>query len=153
MTDVKVHALAPEHLPFFIPQADGSDPLFSFIAVFSIVMVLIVGAVYFSLHALPEQMAHRAGHTQMQVVGILAILALFTHNNVFWVVALLIAAFKMPDFLTPMRSIANSLETMQGAGAYAGPAPGADRPDTSQDRASATDTNADPELTSEKEEL
>jgi hypothetical protein len=109
----EIHPLAPEHLPFFIPGVDGSDPLFSFMAIFTVVLVLLAGAFYFTLHALPEQMAHQSGHTQMQVVGILAILAMFTHNNAFWIVALLLAAFKMPDFLTPIKSIASSLETMR----------------------------------------
>jgi len=113
LTPSEIHPMAPEHLPVFIPAVDGSDPLFSFLAIFGIVMILIIGAMYFSLHALPEHMAHEAGHTQMQVVGILALLALFTHNNIFWVVALLLAAFKMPDFLSPIQSIAKSLETMR----------------------------------------
>jgi len=115
LTPTDVHPMAPEHLPIFIPAVDGSDPLFTFLAVFGIFMILIVGAMYFSLHALPEHMAHETGHTQMQVVGILALLALFTHNNIFWVVALLIAAFKMPDFLSPLESIAKSLETMRNS--------------------------------------
>jgi hypothetical protein len=113
LSQADIHPMAPEHLPMFIPAADGSDPLFSFIAIFTIVMILLMGALYFTLHALPEQMAHQSGHTQMQVVGILAILAMFTHNNAFWIVALLLAAFKMPDFLTPIKSIARSLETMR----------------------------------------
>jgi hypothetical protein len=44
------------------------------------------------------------------VVEILALLALFTHNNLFWVAAILIAAFRVPDFLTPLNSIAESLK-------------------------------------------
>lgn len=119
MSQSEIHPMAPEHLPVFIPAADGSDPLFSFIAIFTIVMILLIGALYFTLHALPEQMAHTSGHTQMQVVGILALLALFTHNNAFWVLALLMAAFKMPDFLTPIKSIAASLETMRDPNAPA----------------------------------
>ena len=39
----------------------------------------------------------------------LALLALFTHNNIFWIAALLIAAFRMPDFLSPLQSMAASL--------------------------------------------
>ena len=119
MTQVEIHPMAPEHLPIYIPAADGSDPLLTFMAFFTIAMILIVGALYFTLHALPEQMAHSSGHTQMQVVGILCLLALFTHNNIFWIVAVLLAALKMPDFLTPLKSIATSLETMRKSDAVA----------------------------------
>jgi len=78
-----------------------------------IAMILGLGAFYFTLHSLPEKMAHEANSTQLQVVGILTLLALFTHNNIFWVIAILLAAFRMPDFLTPIRSIADSLKAIK----------------------------------------
>ena len=40
---------------------------------------------------------------------VLALLALFTHNNVIWVAALIMALLKLPDFLTPINSISESL--------------------------------------------
>ena len=43
---------------------------------------------------------------------VLALLALFTHNNVFWVAALILALLKLPDFLTPINSIAESLKKL-----------------------------------------
>lgn len=130
MTDTEIHPLAPEHLPFFIPGADGSDPLFMFMAIFTVVAVVGIGALYFTLHAIPEQMAHDSGHTQMQVVAVLALLALFTHNNVFWILALLIAAFRIPDFLTPLRSIAGSLEGLTTIASTAQTPPPSDTEDT-----------------------
>ncbi|MDU9002832.1 hypothetical protein QO231_03060 [Sedimentitalea todarodis] len=102
--------MAPAYLPPFIAGPDGSDPLFTFMTVFAIGLVLMIGVLYLTLHAMPERMAHESNHSQMQVVGILALLALFTHNNLFWVVAILVATFRMPDFLTPLNSIAASLE-------------------------------------------
>lgn len=113
MENPKIHALAPEHIPGFLASAEGSDPLFTFVAVFLLATILGIGALYFTLHALPEHMAHESNSTQFQVVGILALLALFTHNNLFWVAALLLAAFHIPDFLSPLRSIADSLEAMR----------------------------------------
>jgi hypothetical protein len=104
-----LHPMAKGHIPSYLPGADGSDPLFVAIAVFTILLIIGIGGLYFRLHALPEQMAHHGNHTQFQVVGILALLALFTHNNIFWVAALLLAAFRMPDFLAPLESIADSL--------------------------------------------
>ena len=103
------HAMATGHIPGFLSGPDGSDPLFTGMVVFTILLVLVIGTFYFKLHAIPEHMAHADNHAQMQVIGILALLALFTHNNMFWVIALLVAAFRMPDFLSPLQSIANSL--------------------------------------------
>ncbi len=43
---------------------------------------------------------------------VLALLALFTHNNVFWVAALILALLKLPDFLTPINSLSESLKKL-----------------------------------------
>jgi len=43
---------------------------------------------------------------------VLALLALFTHNNVFWVAALILALLKLPDFVTPLNSISESLKKL-----------------------------------------
>lgn len=114
MTSPEINPMAPAHLPPYIAAADGSDFLFTFMAVFTVAVVLLIGVLYLTLHAMPERMAHESNHSQLQVVGILALLALFTHNNLFWVAAILIAAFRMPDFLTPLNSIAASLEAATG---------------------------------------
>ena len=106
------HAMATGHIPGFLPGPDGSDPMFTGMVVVTILLVLVIGSFYFKLHAIPEHMAHSDNHAQMQVIGILALLALFTHNNMFWVIALLVAAFRMPDFLSPLQSIAGSLESL-----------------------------------------
>lgn len=113
MSAPSAHPMATGHVPAFLPGPDGSDPLFTFMAIFTILLILGIGALYLTLHALPEKMAHSDNHAQFQVIGILALLALFTHNNIFWVAALLLAAFRMPDFLTPLRSIAESLDVLK----------------------------------------
>ena len=63
---------------------------------------------------LPEHMAHRTNKVQLQFVAVLALIALLTHNNVFWIAALLLALIELPDFSTPMNSIALSLERLSG---------------------------------------
>ncbi|MEW2912431.1 hypothetical protein [Leisingera sp. JC11] len=113
MSASNAHPMASGHVPAYLPGPDGSDPLFTFMAVTTILLILGIGALYLTLHAIPEKMAHTDNHTQFQVIGILALLALFTHNNLFWVAALLLAAFRMPDFLTPIQSIAASLEELK----------------------------------------
>jgi len=104
------HSLAPHHLPVFLPGADGSDILFTVTVVMIVLMILGFGIFYFTLHALPEKIAHGTSSTQFQLIGVLALLALFTHNNLFWVAALLLATMKLPDYSTPLNSISRSLE-------------------------------------------
>jgi len=107
-----IHPLAPHSLPPFVGAADGSDPLFSAIIFIVILAVLGVGVFYLKLHAMPEQLAHKHGNTQSQLIMVLALLALFTHNNIFWVAALILALLKLPDFLTPINSISESLKKL-----------------------------------------
>jgi len=105
-----IHAAPPHHLPAFITAPGETDVLFVVIVSLLIAIVLAVGNLYFRLHALPERMAHGAQSAQLQLVGVLALLAMFTHNNLFWVAALLLAAFRIPDFSTPLNAIARALE-------------------------------------------
>ena len=108
----ELHPLAPHTLPPFVGAADGSDPLFSAIIFIVILAVLGMGVFYLKLHAIPEQLAHKHGNTQSQLIMVLALLALFTHNNIFWVAALILALLKLPDFLTPINSISESLKKL-----------------------------------------
>ncbi len=109
-----MHPMAPEHLPYFIPGADGSDPMFTNAIFFVVIGVFLVGVLYLYLHSIPERMAHRTHRTQMQIVAMLALIALLTHQNIFWIAALLLAATQLPDFLTPITSGARSLASLAG---------------------------------------
>jgi len=105
-----LHAEAPHHLPFFITAPSDSDSLMVATGLFVLAAVVGVGVLYFKLHALPEQMAHRGQKVQFELVAVLALLALFTHNHTFWVAGLLLALLPLPDFTTPLRTMARSLE-------------------------------------------
>lgn len=109
-----IHPAAIEHLPVFITAPGQTDWLFSGVVVFLLAMILIVGNFYFRLHALPEQMAHRGKKVQMEIVAVLALISLFTHNHIFWIAGLLLALIDFPDFSSPMISIAQSLEKLSG---------------------------------------
>jgi len=111
MTDT-ANPLAPHHLPWFITAPGGTDYLFIGMTVLIIVALLGIGNLYFQLHALPERRAHRANVFQMEIVAVLALLALFTHQHIFWIAALLLALIEFPDFTTPINSIAQSLEKL-----------------------------------------
>jgi hypothetical protein len=88
-------------------------------AIFVLLAVIGIGVFYLKLHSLPEQMAHRGQKVQFQIVAVLGLLALFTHNHAFWVAGLLLALVPLPDFTTPLSSIAGSLDRIA---ANAGPA-------------------------------
>ncbi len=119
--DASVHPVATDHLPIFITPPGSTDVLFNAMAVFLVVVLLLVGNFYLRLHSLPEQMAHGASKVQLQLVGVLGLLALFTHNHLFWVAALLIALVPVPDFSRPIFSMAESLERIAGGPKLAPP--------------------------------
>ena len=106
----QTHPAASGHLPAFITGPGQTDVLFVVTIVLLIAIVLLIGNFYLRLHALPEQMAHRTKKVQMEIVAVLALIALFTHNHLFWIAALLLAFVEIPDFSTPIASMARSLE-------------------------------------------
>jgi hypothetical protein len=105
---------APHYLPSFITVPGASDWLMTVMAFFLLAVILSVGLLYLKLHALPEHMAHRTNKVQLQFVAVLCLIALFTHNHVFWIAGLLLAMIELPDFSTPANSIALSLERLSG---------------------------------------
>jgi len=106
--------MTTEHVPGYLAGAT-SDPLMIVMAVILVVVILVAGVMYFKLHAVPEHIAHGKNHTQVQLIAILTILALFTHNNIFWIAALVLAVVEFPDFVSPLKSIAKSLEKIAKA--------------------------------------
>ncbi len=112
MTAADLHPMATGHIPRYVVAADGSDYLFSAMVVFFVIIVVLIGVGYLTLHSVPEKMAHENNHPQFQLVGILALLALFTHNGLFWIAAILVAGFQFPDFATPMKNIADAIRSL-----------------------------------------
>jgi hypothetical protein len=114
--------MAPHNLPFFITAPGTTDGLMVGTGIFLIAAVFGVGILYWRLHSLPERMAHKTQKLQFEIVAVLGLVSLFTHNHLFWIAGLLIALIDIPDFGTPLRSIAGSVERIA-------------------DSSSATDTN------------
>ncbi|QFI70217.1 hypothetical protein [Sinorhizobium alkalisoli] len=104
-----LHPAAIAHVPAFITAPGETDVLMNVMIVFVLLLVLLVGVLYLRLHALPEHMAHGASKVQLQLVAVLSLIALFTHNHLFWIAALLLALIEFPDFSTPVSSMADSL--------------------------------------------
>lgn len=126
-SDVAATALNPkatDHLAWFITAPGQSDGLMAAMAILLVVLVFGAGLLYLHLHALPEHLASNTRKLQMDLVAVLAILALFTHQNLFWVAALMLAMVELPDYTTPLTSIARSMDRL--AAKADPPAPQAD---------------------------
>lgn len=99
-------------MPSFAPLADGSDFLLTFMIVSLTLSVLGIGLLFFRIHTLPERMAHNSKKIQFELVSVLGLLALFTHQHAFWVAGLLLAFIDLPDITTPLRRAVTALETL-----------------------------------------
>jgi hypothetical protein len=109
-----LHPATPHHLPSFITAPDETDVLMIVVGIILIGAILAVGNFYLHLHTMPERMAHKSQKLQFEIVAVLGLLALFTHNHLFWVIGLFLAMIDLPDFGTPLRSIAGSVEKIAG---------------------------------------
>ena len=111
---VEAHPIATEHLPSFITAPGETDWLMVIMAVILGVSVLGFGILFLRLHTLPERMAHRGHKLQFEIVAVLGLIALFTHQHIFWLIGLMLAMIDLPDFGTPLNRIAGSAEKMAG---------------------------------------
>jgi hypothetical protein len=120
---MKTHPNAPHHLPSFITEPGQTDYWMIGVGVFLIIAVLMVGVIFLRLHSLPERMAHKGHKLQFEIVAVLCLLALFTHQHIFWVAALLLAFIEIPDFGGSFNRMAGSLEKIAGQPSSPGIAP------------------------------
>lgn len=144
MADV-THPAAIEHLPTFITSPGQTDYLLAGVVIFLVLVVLVIGNLYFQLHAVPERMAHRTNKMQMEIIAVLALISLFTHNHLFWIAGLLLAFIEFPDFSTPLYSIAQSLAKLSGreAKSTGDPALISEEPAVQAQRPSNSDTSGE----------
>ena len=108
-------AVPIDDLPFFITGPGGTDVLFMLVSIALVLVVLGFGVLYFTVQAWPDRLAKGANKVQLQIVGILGLLSLLTFNNAFWVAALLLAAIRIPDIVTPLWAISRSLSRQTAA--------------------------------------
>jgi hypothetical protein len=102
--------MTPHHLPFYMAKPGETDVLMIVMGIFLVLAVLGVGNIYLRLHSLPERMAHKGQKLQFEIVAVLGLISLFTHIHIFWIAGLLLALIDLPDFSTPLTSIAGSVE-------------------------------------------
>ena len=103
-----IHPAASGHLPSFITAPGETDVLMVVMGIILVLFAFMIGVLYFRLHALPERFAHNK--VQFQIVCVLALFAMFTHKNIFWIAGLLLALIDFPDFSGLFRRIAESTE-------------------------------------------
>ena len=106
--------IATTHVPFFITAPGDTDVLFNVTLVFVVACIILTGVVFLTIHSLPERMAHKSKKILLDLIALLCLLALLTHEHLFWFIAIVLAFIDIPDFLTPVNRIARSVETMAG---------------------------------------
>lgn len=109
-----IHPTAIHHLPPFVTAPGETDILFNVVVIFMILAIFALGTFYLRLHSLPETMAHKSHKVQYELVAVLGLISLLTHNNIFWIAALILALIDLPDFSSPLAAIARSLERIAG---------------------------------------
>lgn len=109
---VSPNPIATTHMPFFITAPGETDVLFNVTLVFLVVCIILTGVVFLTIHSLPERMAHKSKKILLDLIALLCLLALLTHEHLFWFAAIVLAFIDIPDFLTPVNRIASSVESM-----------------------------------------
>ncbi|NOD49464.1 MULTISPECIES: hypothetical protein [unclassified Ruegeria] len=94
---------AMARLPFWVTPPGETDGFLIVVGILLVVVLLGFGALYFTVQAIPDRMAAGAHKVQMQLVGVLGLISLFTLNNAFWIAAILIAAVPLHEIL-PLKS-------------------------------------------------
>ena len=108
----EMNPLAPHTLPWFVTAPGATDMLYVVTTIIVIIAVVMLGVFFFWLHSLPERMGHKK--LQFEIVAVLGLISLFTHMHVFWIIGLLLAVVDLPDFIGPIRRIANAAEKIAG---------------------------------------
>lgn len=119
---VSPNPIATTHMPFFVTSPGETDVLFNITLWFVVACIVLTGVVFLTIHSLPERMAHKSKKVLLDLIALLCLLALLTHNHFFWFVAIVLAFIDIPDFLTPVNRIANSMESIAGQEAGEKPA-------------------------------
>jgi len=109
---ISQHAAAPHFLPWFVTAPGETDVLYVITTVVVVVSVLLLGVFFFWLHSLPERLGHKK--LQFEFVAVLGLISLFTHMHIFWIIGLLLALIDLPDLMSPLRRIADSVEKLAG---------------------------------------
>ncbi|MCA0928286.1 hypothetical protein [Ruegeria profundi] len=101
--DASIPDEALARLPFWVTPPGETDGFLITVGILLVLILLGFGALYFTIQAIPDRMAAGAHKVQMQVVGVLGLISLFTLNNAFWIAAILIAAVPLHEIFPLQR--------------------------------------------------
>lgn len=73
------------HAPWFVAGPGQTDALLILMAVFLVLIVFMFGVLMLRLHHLPEHIAQKEQKVLFQLVATLGLLAMFIHENLFWI--------------------------------------------------------------------
>ena len=120
----QLHPAATHHLPFFITAPGETDVVLNITLWFVVACIILTGVIFLTIHSLPERMAHNSKKILLDLIALLCLLALLTHEHLFWFIAIILAFIDIPDFLTPVNSIAKSMKSLAAQEASVEPADG-----------------------------
>jgi hypothetical protein len=109
-----LHPAASHHMPMFITAPGDTDVLMVAMALVLVLATLGFGLIFLRLHTLPERIAHKSKKLQFEIVAVLGLISLFTHEHLFWVIGLILALIDIPDFGGMLGRIAGSVESIAG---------------------------------------
>jgi len=107
-------AASHHHMPGFMTAPGESDLLMVVTGLFLLAGVVGFGVFYWTLHSLPERLAHRNHKLRFEIVAVLGLISLFTHEHIYWIAGLLLALVDLPDFGGWMGRVAGSVEKIAG---------------------------------------
>ena len=108
----QLHPAATHHLPFFITAPGETDVGLNITLWFVVACIILTGVIFLTIHSLPERMAHNSKKILLDLIALLCLLALLTHEHLFWFIAIVLAFIDIPDFLTPVNRIAKSMKSL-----------------------------------------
>jgi len=129
-----------DNLPFYITGPGESDILFTAVTISLIVIVVGFGALYFTIQAIPDRIVKGTSKSQMQLVGLLGLISLFTMNNLYWIAAILLAAIRIPNITAPLTDIARSLRSLANGESTSGGSEIGDMRETTEESNGMTET-------------
>ncbi len=99
-----------DRLPFWVTAPGETDGFLIVVGLALVGILLGFGTLYFTIQSIPDRMAAGAHKVQMQLVGVLGLISLFTLNNAFWIAAILIAAVPLHEVIPSMKPTPDASE-------------------------------------------
>jgi hypothetical protein len=107
---IEPHASLHTRLPWFVTAPGEMDVLLLGMGAFLVLFTFLFGILMLRLHHLPEHIAQKEQKVQYELVAVLGLIAMFTHENLFWIAGLLLAMIDLPNLSGLFEGIARSVD-------------------------------------------